>query len=252
MPRAKKTPTEIPAVTTPAEVGNPHVAPEPARKVLEVPLITEIGDVITSRRYIPDPVNVATTEPDTALTPEPVTPGEAQVLIPAVDLDHYRTTIAEQSARIAELEAQVDPPGWRESRAYRDGLALDDIRCAILDTGHPLGDDTDPELTPLRLVKEVLAKVAALESELAAYRKAPTEPPPPARPVATWMGDVLLTPGGKVLGRVNVSRGPLGHLQAAPIYYPGEDQERMGPMGTLESAREWVSEFARKIGWTVA
>lgn len=40
---------------------------------------------------------------------------------------------------------------------------LDDIRCAILDSGWPLGDDSDPELTPVRLVKEILARVAHLE-----------------------------------------------------------------------------------------
>lgn len=60
----------------------------------------------------------------------------------------------ERAARIAELET------WTVTQNYRRGIALDDIRCAILDTGHPLGDDSDPELTPLRLVREVLAKVA--------------------------------------------------------------------------------------------
>lgn len=47
----------------------------------------------------------------------------------------------------------VDPM-FRKFRALE---YLDDIRCAILDTGWPLGDDSDPEMTPVRLVKEILA-----------------------------------------------------------------------------------------------
>ena len=52
----------------------------------------------------------------------------------------------------------VDPM-YRKFRALE---YLDDIRCAILDTGWPLGDDSDPELTPVRLVKEILAENAKL------------------------------------------------------------------------------------------
>lgn len=52
----------------------------------------------------------------------------------------------------------VDPTG----KKFRALEFLDDIRCAILDTGWPLGDDSDPELTPVRLVKEVLAENAML------------------------------------------------------------------------------------------
>lgn len=46
--------------------------------------------------------------------------------------------------------------------------ALKDIRCAILDTGWPLGDDSDPEMTPVRLVKEILAENAKLRARDAA------------------------------------------------------------------------------------
>jgi len=53
----------------------------------------------------------------------------------------------------------VDPT----SKRFRALEFLDDIRCAILDSGWPLGDDSDPELTPVRLVKEILARVAHLE-----------------------------------------------------------------------------------------
>lgn len=52
----------------------------------------------------------------------------------------------------------VDPT----NKKFRALEYLDDIRCAILDTGWPLGDDSDPELTPVRLVKEILAENAKL------------------------------------------------------------------------------------------
>lgn len=52
----------------------------------------------------------------------------------------------------------VDPT----NKKFRALEFLDDIRCAILDTGWPLGDDSDPELTPVRLVKEILAENAKL------------------------------------------------------------------------------------------
>lgn len=52
----------------------------------------------------------------------------------------------------------VDPT----NKKFRALEYLDDIRCAILDTGWPLGDDSDPELTPVRLVKETLAENAKL------------------------------------------------------------------------------------------
>lgn len=52
----------------------------------------------------------------------------------------------------------VDPT-YRKFRALE---YLDDIRSAVLDTGWPLGDDSDPELTPVRLVEEILAENAKL------------------------------------------------------------------------------------------
>lgn len=52
----------------------------------------------------------------------------------------------------------VDPDG----KKFRALEFLEDIRCAILDTGWPLGDDSDPELTPVRLVKEILAENAKM------------------------------------------------------------------------------------------
>lgn len=47
----------------------------------------------------------------------------------------------------------------------RMGIALDDIRCDVLDTGWPLGDDTDPERTPRRLVREVLTELAHVRDQ---------------------------------------------------------------------------------------
>lgn len=58
----------------------------------------------------------------------------------------------------------VDPT----HRKFRALEYLDDIRCAILGTGWPLGDDSDPELTPVRLVKEILAENARLRARDAA------------------------------------------------------------------------------------
>lgn len=55
-------------------------------------------------------------------------------------------------AEVERLRKLADESGkWRRAHT-----ALDDIRCAILDAGWPLGDDSDPELTPLRLVQALL------------------------------------------------------------------------------------------------
>ena len=43
---------------------------------------------------------------------------------------------------------------------------LDNIRCDILDTGFPLGDDSDYELTPRKLVQALLKENAALRKSL--------------------------------------------------------------------------------------
>jgi hypothetical protein len=54
--------------------------------------------------------------------------------------------------------------GDRSGKHYRAWLQSDYIRCAILDSGHPLGDDSDPELTPLRLVRELVAENVAVRN----------------------------------------------------------------------------------------
>jgi hypothetical protein len=53
-----------------------------------------------------------------------------------------------------------------DGQAERARVALDDIRCDILNAGWPLGDDADQELTPRRLVREVLAEVSSLRARL--------------------------------------------------------------------------------------
>jgi hypothetical protein len=61
---------------------------------------------------------------------------------------------------------QIGDPTGKHYRAY---LASDDIRCAILDAGHPLGDDSDPELTPLRLVRELVEEHKKLKEQLGEF-----------------------------------------------------------------------------------
>jgi hypothetical protein len=60
--------------------------------------------------------------------------------------------------------------GYVESELGRYKNHLDDIRCDILDTGFPLGDDSDQELTPRKLVRRLLEENAALKRELAEAR----------------------------------------------------------------------------------
>lgn len=67
-----------------------------------------------------------------------------------------------QEARIAELRRQVDESG----KGRRARIALDGIRCSILSAGVPLGDDSDPELTPLRLVQELLEEREKLRAKV--------------------------------------------------------------------------------------
>ncbi len=65
-------------------------------------------------------------------------------------------------AEIERLQVLVDQSGkWRRAHT-----ALDDIRCAIIDAGVPLGDDSDPELTPFRLVQELLEEREKLRAKV--------------------------------------------------------------------------------------
>lgn len=83
--------------------------------------------------------------------------------------------------RVPEVAAQVTD----ELRRFREHL--DDIRCDILDTGWPLGDDSDPELTPRRLVGELLEAVA----------RPKVTPPVEAEPSPFAAGDLVrLRSGG--------------------------------------------------------
>ena len=86
------------------------------------------------------------------------------------DLDghaHCRCGVmAVHDPKLGETWGRNCPAALREAlesergRTRRYAHHLDDIRCDILDTGHPLGDDSDQELTTRRLVREVLALLA--------------------------------------------------------------------------------------------
>jgi hypothetical protein len=63
--------------------------------------------------------------------------------------------VLEQRRQLERLERElrlVDPTG----RKFRALLTLDSIRDDILTVGWPLGDDSDQEVTPRRLVQELL------------------------------------------------------------------------------------------------
>lgn len=62
-------------------------------------------------------------------------------------LQEQRRLVAIIQVRQAELAATNDR---LEGDLRRHKNHLDDIRCDILDRGHPLGDDSDPEMTPRR------------------------------------------------------------------------------------------------------
>lgn len=201
---------------------------------------------------------VATTEPDTTIRR---TGKDGDILV--VDDPHDLNPDRAQVAAVADLPHESEPvvvdtppPTLESVLAAKDAtIAEQSARIALMDVERANHrKEIEMWMSAVQKVTaerdEMAARIAELEAELAATRTAPE--PTPTRPVATWTGDVLLTPGGKVLGRVNVSRGTFGHLQAAPIYYPADDQERLGPIGTIETAREWVSDYARKIGWVVA
>jgi len=63
--------------------------------------------------------------------------------------------VLEQRHQLERLERElrlVDPTG----RKFRALLTLDSIRDDVLTVGWPLGDDSDQEVTPRRLVQELL------------------------------------------------------------------------------------------------
>jgi len=68
--------------------------------------------------------------------------------------------VMEQRHQLERLERElrlVDPTG----KKFRALLTLDSIRDDILTVGWPLGDDSDQEITPRRLVQEILDVVHA-------------------------------------------------------------------------------------------
>lgn len=86
-------------------------------------------------------------------------------------------------------------------------LHLDDIRCDILDTGVPLGDDTDRELTPRRLVKELLVahREGAAQVEAAALQ-------------ARMRAEALTEIAGRLARFDRPDRGTLDRVDAALQY----------------------------------
>ena len=147
---------------------------------------------------------------------------------------------------LAELAARLrkdsEDRAYTASLNYRRGIALEDIRCAILDTGHPLGDDSDPELTPLRLVHEVLAEVSALKT------------PKPIRPLVHWVRDELVSmKTGTPVARLNRAARPFQGPQDvwAPILFLGGSGELLGPEADRATAREWCEVKATSQGWGV-
>lgn len=68
----------------------------------------------------------------------------------------YQTGVPQLQHIVGQWRQLGDPTGAH----YRAYLASGYIRDAILGSGHPLGDDSDPELTPLRLVRELLEELA--------------------------------------------------------------------------------------------
>lgn len=87
-----------------------------------------------------------------------------------VEAHNSRERLENELVRLRTLLLAKAPQG--DGQAERARVALDDIRCDILNTGWPLGDDADQELTPRRLVREVLAEVASLRALLATNAEA--------------------------------------------------------------------------------
>lgn len=102
------------------------------------------------------------------LAPVLLTPTEASALV--AEVERLRQTLdATEKERDQWHDAALDRrqalSDADSGRGYRADLSLDDIRCDVLDTGWPLGDDTDPERTPRRLVREVLAELAHVRDQ---------------------------------------------------------------------------------------
>ena len=95
--------------------------------------------------------------------------GLVNTMVGLVEVCDNREHLERELTRLRGLLA-ADPQG--DGQAERARVALDDIRCDILNTGWPLGDDADPELTPRRLVREVLAEVASLRALFATNAEA--------------------------------------------------------------------------------
>lgn len=92
---------------------------------------------------------------------------KAELMSAMADLGEACDSREHLEHELTRLRGLLAADPQRDGRAERARVALDGIRCDILDTGWPLGDDTDQELTPRRLVRELLAEVASLRARLA-------------------------------------------------------------------------------------
>ena len=89
---------------------------------------------------------------------------------------------------VASVENQRNTLRGELSR-YKEHL--DDIRCDILDAGVALGDDSDQELTPRRLVREVLATRQAYNAACDAMEEADPDSGQPWSPVPPTLAGAI-------------------------------------------------------------
>ena len=100
-----------------------------------------------------------------------------------------------------------------ELRRYKNHL--DDIRCVVLDRGWPLGDDSDSELTPRRLVREVMEELVRLQAGGRTVRVVPV-PDPLLLPVAQAVGMVDAGDVAELVARVLEEFKRLGAMWRLP------------------------------------
>lgn len=217
----------------PSQIRIDTIPPGPEKTVARAEQVLPSGAKVPSREWV-DWCETKIAEQDAALQAIARAVGMVDTGDLAEVVARVRTH-AEQSARIAELEAERDAIQHHhdEWMVFRGDA---DWELAILRRD---GRDEDRE------------RITALESELAALRKGPAEAPKPIRPLATWIGNELRTPKGKVIGRVNTAPIWSGRVMWAPIFYLTPDVERLGPQGTPDEARAWVEKMAVAQGWGV-
>lgn len=148
-----------------------------------------------------------------------------------------------------DIHGLEDPTG----KHYLAHLAMSDIREAILGSGHPLGDDSDPELTPLRLVREVLEELAHARAQwsqlmldhekLSSQRDAilaALHAPEGVLPIQ-WAADVWRE-RGEASTDLEICRRLLGQILVATTLAPGERLEEPIDHATVQAVVRLVEE----------